>query len=648
MEKKKRKKKGVVKLKPKVVAPNNCLSHTLLTDFDVYLFKQGKHTRLYEKFGAHAITFEDKKGMFFAVYAPGAKEVQVIGDFNEWKGDAYRLFARWDSSGIWEGFIPKVAYGEKYKYRIKSHHTEDILDKADPFAFFSEVPSATASITYRDNYEWADKSWLNGRAEKNTLKSAISIYELHLPSWRRNVEENRSLNYREMAAALVPYIKEMGFTHVEFMPLMLFPYGPSWGYQITGYYCVSPEYGSPEDLKYLIDTLHGADIGVIFDWVPSHFPDDTHGLALFDGSSVYEHPDKKKGFHPDWQSLIFNYERSEVCSFLISSAHYWLEQFHVDGLRVDAVASMLYLDYSREEGEWEPNEHGGNHYLAAIEFIKNLNASCFKDYHDILMIAEESTAFPNVTKPIEFDGLGFNLKWMMGWMNDTLNYFKTDPYFRKHSHDNITFFMTYAFSENYVLPLSHDEVVHGKCSILNKMPGDHIAKFAHAKNLYSYMFTIPGAKMLFMGNEIAQINEWNFENSLDWHLLEEDLHLGVFNLVKDLNHLYTSEKSLYKNNFSHESFEWVDVNDSERSIISYRRKFEDEELMIICNLAPVEHKKHPLPTGKYKTLLNTDDKKFAGLHKGPKMNYKASKSITLPGLTTIVLKKIKEKVTTVQ
>lgn len=566
---------------------------TQLTDYDIYLLKQGKHYRLFEKFGSREMVLEGETGIYFAVWAPAAKYVSVIGDFNGWDGEEHQLYVRWDGSGIWEGFIPGLTKGTLYKYSIVSTNRHQILEKADPYGYTAEHPPQTASKVWSLDYTWSDQEWMNTRKEKNSLQAPYSIYEVHLGSWRRD-EDGKSLSYRAIAQPLAAYVKEMGFTHVEFMPVMHFPYEPSWGYQITGFFAASSRYGNPEDLMYLIDTLHQAGIGVIMDWVPSHFPTDGPGLGYFDGTHVYEHSDPRKGFHPDWQSLIFNYGRPEVRAFLISNAIFWLEKYHVDGLRVDAVASMLYLDYSRKEGEWEPNEFGGNGNLQAISFIKELNTEIYRSFPDVQTIAEESTAYPGVSHPVDKNGLGFGMKWMMGWMHDTLKYFSMDPLFRKNHQGQITFSLIYAFHENFVLPLSHDEVVHGKASLIYKMPGTEDQKFAQLRLLYTYMFTHPCAKLLFMGGEFAQTKEWNFKSQLSWSLLEYPFHKGVQNLVKDLNHLFRSYPALCSQNYSQDGFEWIDISDYHHSVIAYRRKClsADPDLLVLCNFTPVERENY--------------------------------------------------------
>ncbi len=592
-------------------------SYSLFTDFDISLFKAGKHYRLYEKFGSHITTLNGVEGTYFAVWAPTASQVSVIGDFNHWKDGEHKLNVRWDSSGIWEGFIPMAEKGMAYKYKIHSNNNGYVSEKADPYARRCEHPPKTASIVWEDNYQWKDKSWLKTRKEHNALDAPYSVYEVHLGSWKRHVTEDRFLSYFELAEDLVNYVKEMNFTHVEFMPIMEFPYDPSWGYQITGYFAPTSRFGYPDEFKYLVDKLHENGIGIILDWVPSHFPEDVHGLGYFDGSNLYEHPDKRKGYHQDWKSLIFNYERNEVRSFLISNAIFWLEQYHVDGLRVDAVASMLFLDYSREDGEWEPNIYGGNENLAVVSFLKELNEEVYKSFPDVQTIAEESTAFPKVSKPTSMGGLGFGMKWMMGWMHDTLEYFGKDPIYRKHHQNEITFSLAYAFTENFMLPLSHDEVVYGKKSILGRMPGDEWQRFANLRLMYGYMFTHPGTKLLFMGSEFGQQQEWNFQESLDWNLLEHKSHRDAQNYYKELNKFYRSSPALFEKGFSHDGFEWISLDDTENSVISYIRKGnkEAENLVVVCNFTPnvIEKYRIGLPSKvKLKEVFNSDNKDFGG------------------------------------
>ena len=591
--------------------------HSLFTDFDISLFQAGKHYKLYEKFGSHITIVNGVEGTYFAVWAPSAKSVSVIGDFNYWLEGEHQLNVRWDGSGIWEGFIPGVKKGHLYKYKIHSHHNDIKTEKADPYARRCEHPPKTASVVWDDTYAWDDNSWMKKRAKHNALNAPFSVYEVHLGSWRRKIEDNRFLSYTELADELVEYVKDMNFTHVEFMPIMEFPYDPSWGYQLTGYFAPTSRFGYPEEFKLLVDKLHQNNIGVILDWVPSHFPEDAHGLGFFDGSCLYEHPDKRKGYHPDWKSLIFNYGRNEVKSFLISNAIFWLEQYHADALRVDAVASMLFLDYSRNDGEWEPNQFGGRENLEAIAFMKEMNEAVYSNFPDVQTIAEESTSFPMVSKPTFIGGLGFGMKWMMGWMHDTLQYFAKEPIYRKHHQNDLTFSMTYAFTENFMLPLSHDEVVYGKRSILGRMPGDEWQRFANLRLLYTYMFTHPGAKLLFQGAEFGQSEEWNFQQSLDWHLLQYKPHKGIQALIKDLNKFYKKEPALYDKQFSAEGFEWIDYNDAENSVLVYIRKAknEAENLIIACNMTPVPRDNYRIglpKSGELKEIFNTDLKKYFG------------------------------------
>ncbi|WP_298782340.1 1,4-alpha-glucan branching protein GlgB [uncultured Polaribacter sp.] len=591
--------------------------HSLFSDFDIELFKAGKHYRLYEKLGSHITTINGIEGTYFAVWAPSAKEVSVIGDFNYWNGESHQLNVRWDSSGIWEGFIPYVKKGNLYKYKITSSNNNTATEKADPYARRNEHPPKTASIVWEDQYSWKDKEWMKGRKKQNALNAPYSVYEVHLGSWKRKVEENRFLSYTELADELVNYVAEMNFTHVELMPIMEFPYDPSWGYQLTGYFAPTSRFGFPDEFKFLIDKFHEKGIGVILDWVPSHFPSDAHGLGNFDGSNLYEHPDPRKGYHKDWKSLIFNYGRNEVKSFLISNAIFWLDQYHVDGLRVDAVASMLFLDYSRKDGEWEANEYGGRENLEAISFLKEMNEAVYKDFPDVQTIAEESTSFPQVSSPVFAGGLGFGMKWMMGWMHDTLDYFSKETVYREYHQNDLIFSLNYAFSENFMLPLSHDEVVYGKKSIAGKMPGDEWQKFANLRLLYSFMYTHPGTKLLFQGSEFGQTSEWNFETSLDWHLLNYDVHKGTQTLVKDLNQLYKKEKALYQKQFSYEGFEWIDNGDHQNTVLTYIRKgdFEKDNILVILNLTqvPRENYRIGLPkAGTIKEIFNTDATKYYG------------------------------------
>ncbi len=628
--------------------------YSLFTEFDIDLFKSGKHYRLYEKFGSHPMTLEGVQGTYFAVWAPSAKSVSVIGDFNFWNDKQHRLNVRWDASGIWEGFIPGATTGMRYKYKIKSHHNNIVTEKADPYAYSYERPPNTASIiTDIDGYSWGDQDWMGYRKDKNGLDKPYAVYEVHMGSWMRNADDNSFLSYDQMADKLVDYLKKMNFTHVEFMPIMEYPFDPSWGYQLIGYFAPTSRFGSAKEFMHLCDRLHQNDIGVILDWVPSHFPSDDHGLGFFDGSHLYEHPDPRKGYHQDWKSLIFNYGRNEVRSFLISNAFYWLEKYHVDGLRVDAVASMLYLDYSRKDGEWEPNMYGGRENLEAISFLKEFNKEVYSNFEGIQTIAEESTAFTGVTNAVDYGGLGFGMKWMMGWMHDTLQYFAKDPIYRRHHQNDITFSLAYAFSEKFMLPLSHDEVVYGKNSLLGRMPGDEWQRFANLRLLFGYMYTHPGTKLLFQGGEFGQSDEWNFAQSLDWHLLQYKPHKGLQGFVRELNTFYKSMPALYEKAFSQDGFEWINYGDYENSVISYIRKGHDKEndLVVVCNFTSVVRKNYEigLPRkGKLKQVFNSDYKKYFGsgvsntgdieIVKKPRDGRAYSASITLPPLSMTAFK----------
>lgn len=626
----------------------------LITDHDTYFFKEGTHYRLYEKLGSHIIKSNEVTGTYFAVWAPNAERVSVIGDFNGWDPEDSPLGVRWDGSGIFEGFIPGVGKGTRYKYHIESKFNKYRVDKGDPFAFYWEVPPKTASIVWDLDYEWKDAEWMSKRYKHNSLNAPMAIYEVHLGSWRRVPEENsRFLTYREMVKYLVDYVKDMGFTHVEFLPVMEHPFYGSWGYQITGYFAPTSRYGTPQDFMYLIDCLHQNDIGVILDWVPSHFPTDEHGLGFFDGTHLYEYDDPRRGFHPDWNSFIFNYARNEVPAFLISSILFWLSKYHVDGVRVDAVASMLYLDYSRKNGEWIPNQFGGKENLEAISFLRRMNEVVYGNFPDVQTIAEESTAWPQVSRPTYMGGLGFGMKWNMGWMHDTLEYMSKDPIYRKHYHNTITFSIWYAFSENFILPLSHDEVVYGKGSLLGKMPGDEWQKFANLRLLFGYMYAHPGKKLLFMGGEFGQWREWNHDSSLDWHLLQYPPHRGIQQWVKDLNAFYISEPVLYEVDFEREGFEWINLADWEQSVISFIRKGRTTKdiLLVICNFTPVPRYKYMVGVpvdGAWRLVLNSDDKKYGGSGLVKIVKVKAKKipyndrpysiSVTLPPLGVLFLK----------
>lgn len=604
--------------KPTVSTPqNNNESFSLFTDFDIQLFKAGKLYHLYNKMGSQVVEHKGVKGAYFAVWAPNARNVYVIGNFNGWNRQSHPMAARWDGSGIWETFIPHLTKGEYYKYFVESHNGHT-AEKGDPYAFHWETPPHTASIVWPLDFKWTDQKWLKERKNGAPLEKPISVYEMHLGSWRKKAEEGgRFLTYREIAAELPAYCQYMGFTHVEMMPVMEHPFFGSWGYQITGYFAPSSRFGTPQDFMHLINELHKAGVGVILDWVPSHFPVDEHGLHFFDGTHLYEHADPRKGFHPDWKSDIFNYGRNEVRGFLIANALYWLDKFHIDALRVDAVASMLYLDYSRNEGEWIPNEFGGRENLEAISFIQEFNDAVHNNHNDVFTVAEESTAYPGVTAPTNSGGLGFDMKWMMGWMHDTLSYFQKEPIYRSHHQGQLAFSIHYAFSEKFTLPLSHDEVVYGKGSLINKMPGDEWQQFANLRLLYAYMYGHPGAKMVFMGGEFAQRHEWQHDYSLDWHENHHPLHNGVQKLLKDLNALYKKEPALYEYNFHPEGFEWIDHQDSMNSVLSWKRKGKQslDNLIFIANFTPVVRENYRIgidDRGFYKEVFNSDDLKYGG------------------------------------
>ncbi|MBV9764294.1 MAG: 1,4-alpha-glucan branching protein GlgB [Acidobacteriaceae bacterium] len=600
-----------------------------LNDNDVYLFQEGTHLNLPDVLGAHVV--EERNGTQFAVWAPNARSVSVIGSFNRWHKDATPLSR--ERAGIWIGFAEGVSAGAVYKYHVESDFGGYRADKADPLGFFHEAPPKTASIVWDLTYEWGDEAWMASRQSANGLDAPISIYEMHLGSWRRVADQdNRSLTYAELADELIPYVKQMGFTHVEFMPVMEHPFFGSWGYQITGFFAPTSRYGTPQDFMRLVDQFHQNGIGVILDWVPSHFPNDVHGLGFFDGAAEYEHADPRQGVHPDWNSFIFNYGRNEVRSFLLSSAMFWLDRYHVDGLRVDAVASMLYLDYSRKNGEWIPNQYGGRENLEAIGFLRRMNTELYRVHPDTQTIAEESTAWPMVSKPVYVGGLGFGMKWDMGWMHDTLQYMSQDPFFRKYHHHELTFRMVYAFNENFVLPLSHDEVVYGKGSLIQKMPGDNWRKFANLRLLFSYMYAQPGKKLLFMGGEFGQWAEWNHDGSLDWALLDLEPHAGLRLLVGDLNHLYRSEPALNTAETTPASFEWIDVHDAEKNVLSFLRKgaTETEAIAVICNFSPIVRDNYRIGVpgrGSWKEILNSDSKVYGGSGVG---NFGGVKTVPIP------------------
>jgi len=626
---------------------------SLLSEEDLHLFNEGTHYRLYQKLGAHILNQEDRVGIYFAVWAPDAQKVFVIGDFNGWNRLSHPLRPK-GSSGIWEGFIPGLGKGSVYKYYIVSRYQGYKVEKADPLAIFSEISPKTASIVWDLDYAWQDQEWMKSRAKRNSLEAPISTYEMHLGSWMRKSEEgNHFLTYREIASKLADYIQKMGFTHVEFLPIMEHPFYGSWGYQTTGYFAPTSRYGKPQDLMYLIDYLHQHDIGVILDWVPSHFPTDQHALGFFDGTHLYEHADMRKGLHPDWNSYIFNYGRNEVQCFLLSSALFWLDKYHADALRIDAVASMLYLDYSRQEGEWIPNKYGSNENLEAITFLRKLNQEIYRNYSDVQTIAEESTAWSMVSRPTYVGGLGFGLKWDMGWMHDTLLYMSKEPVHRKYHHNNLTFRMIYSFFENFVLPLSHDEVVHGKGSLIGKMPGDEWQKFANLRLLYAYMYAQPGKKLLFMGGELAQWSEWYHEQSLDWHLLQYDRHKQIQKLVQDLNRIYKDELALHELDVNPHGFEWIDCNDSESSTLSFLRrgKSQDDLILALFNFTPVPRDNYlvGIPrSGVWQEILNTDSSHYGGGGMGnlgeveaiaqPMHGRPFSLKLTLPPLAAVYFK----------
>ena len=593
-------------------------NYSLLTDEDVANYQNGSNYQLYKKFGSHSRKVNDVWGMYFCVWAPNATSVSVKGNFNDWKNNEYELNPRWDKSGIWEGFIPHFKLGEAYKYHIIGYSKQKI-DKGDPFANFWEKRPQTASITWDMYYDWKDEQWMKKRIKHNSLDAPWSVYEVHLASWQRpdKNEEETYNSYDEITERLVPYVKELGFTHVELMPVMEHPFDGSWGYQCTGFFAATSRFGDPQGLMRLIDAFHQHNIGVILDWVPSHFPYDAHGLFMFDGAHTYEYADMRKGFHPDWNSYIFNYKRGEVKSFLISSARYWFDLFHIDGIRVDAVSSMLKLDYSREEGEWEPNEFGGNGNIEAIAFIRNLNETIYRDFPDVQTIAEESTDWPGVCRSTWEGGLGFGMKWMMGWMHDTLNYFKTDPLVRQFQQDKFSFSMMYYYDENFMLPLSHDEIVHGKSPMLYKMPGDEWQKFANLRLMYTYMWTHPGAKLLFMGDEFGQTAEWNYKSELQWELLQFDGHRLLKDCIGELNTLLKTEPALYQHQFDKDGFEWVDLNHRAESIIVFKRKGKKakDDLLVILNMTPVVRTDWQIyVSGKNYTgeIFNSDKKIYWG------------------------------------
>jgi 1,4-alpha-glucan branching enzyme len=626
---------------------------SMLMEDDVYLFNEGSHYRLYQKLGAHLRNVDGQEGVCFAVWAPNAEQVTVIGDFNGWNKDRHPLRAR-GQSGIWEGFIPGLGRGDLYKYHIASRYHGYRVDKTDPFAIYRQVPPDTASRVWDLQYEWGDREWMENRHRHNSQSSPQSIYEVHLGSWARVPEEdNRMLTYRELAQRLTDYVLRMGFTHVEFLPIMEHPFSGSWGYQTTGYFAPTSRHGTPQDFMYLIDYLHQHGIGVYLDWVPSHFPTDEHGLAYFDGTHLFEHADPRQGFHPDWGSYIFNYGRNEVRSFLMSSALMWLDVYHADGLRVDAVASMLYLDYSRKDGEWIPNQYGGRENLEAINFLRRFNTDVYQAHPDVQTVAEESTSWPMVSRPTYVGGLGFGMKWDMGWMHDILEYMRQEPIYRKYHHNSLTFRMLYAFTENFVLPLSHDEVVHGKGSLIGKMPGDEWQRFANLRLLLGCMYAQPGKKLLFMGGEFGQVKEWNHDESLEWHVLQYPNHSGLQKWIEDLNQVYRREPALHQIDSDPAGFEWVDCGDSDQSVLTFLRKGQstDDVVLIACNYTPVPRTNYRIGVprgGFWQEIANSDAAQYWGGNWGNMGGVEArqiphhgrpwSLSATLPALSVVFFK----------
>jgi 1,4-alpha-glucan branching enzyme len=640
-------------MSPTHVNPHAYAAH--IGAVDLHLFNEGRHTKLHEKLGAHPIAHDGRTGIMFRVWAPNARRVSLIGEWNGWDKQATPMATVGDS-GIWEGFVPALERGTVYKYHVVSNHDGYAVDKADPFGFRQQTPPQTGSVVWDLNYSWGDEAWLGSRGTRNSLSSPISMYEVHLPSWRRVADEgNRSLSYRELAPLLAAHVERLGFTHVEFMPVMEHPFLGSWGYQVTGYFAPTSRQGTPQDFMYLIDYLHQRGIGVILDWVPAHFPNDEHGLTFFDGTHLYEHADVRLGFHPDWKSSIFNYGRHEVKSFLLSSALFWLDVYHADGLRVDGVASMLYRDYSRRAGEWIPNERGGRENLEAIAFLQHVNEAVYAAHPDAMTVAEESTAWPMVSRPVYLGGLGFGLKWDMGWMHDTLSYFAREPIHRRYHQSDLTFRAVYAFHENFILPLSHDEVVYGKGSLLGKMPGDEWQRFANLRLLLALMFAQPGKKLLFMGGEFAQPGEWAHDGQLAWPLANEPRHAGVQALIGHLNRTYVHEPALHVRDVDSRGFEWIDPNDAEQSVLAFARRAEDETrpVVIACNFTPVPRHNHRLGVnfaGTYREIVNSDAKEYGGSGQGnlggidatpvPHHGRPFSLNVTLPPLAAVFLKRV--------
>jgi 1,4-alpha-glucan branching enzyme len=605
----------------------------LLSNFDLHLLMEGTHYKTYEKLGAHIVNANGVSGVHFAVWAPNAESVSVMGEFNDWNPDRHGMEPRADS-GVWELFVEGLGSGALYKYRVRSRFANYIADKADPYGFAAETRPQTASRVWNlAGYSWGDKEWMEWRREKNALDAPVSIYELHLGSWMRVPEDgNRWMSYRELAPRLVQYVHEMGYTHVEFMPVTEHPFDGSWGYQTVGYFAPTSRFGTPHDFMHLVDHLHQAGIGVILDWVPAHFPRDAHGLGYFDGTHLYEHADPRQGEHPDWDTFVFNYGRNEVRNFLISNALFWFDKYHVDGLRVDAVASMLYLDYGRKEGQWIPNRYGSRENLDAVEFLRMLNEHVYREFPAVMMIAEESTSWPMVSRPVHLGGLGFGFKWNMGWMHDMLDFMSKDPVYRCYHHDRITFSMLYAFTENFMLPFSHDEVVHGKGSMIGKMPGDEWRKFANLRMLYGYMFGHPGKKLMFMGDEFGQWAEWNHDKSLDWHLLEYPHHAGLRRWVRDLNTFYRGAPALYDVDYQSSGFEWIDCNDTQRSVVSFLRRGHNPKdvVLFVCNFTPVPRYNYRVGTpggGYWQEVLNSDAPLYGGSGQG---NMGGMEAVPLP------------------
>ncbi|MBF0266004.1 MAG: 1,4-alpha-glucan branching protein GlgB [Gammaproteobacteria bacterium] len=623
-----------------------------ISEYDLHLFSEGKHQQCYKFLGAHHKIIDGISGVLFSTWAPNAQRVSIIGDFNGWDGRRHPMRTRYDS-GIWELFIPGIHSGDIYKFEIRNHHTGEVVTKSDPYAQQTELRPKTASIIKsNDDFIWHDNDWLQKRQNSDWLHEPLSIYECHLGSWQRN-QNNQFLDYHELAHQLVPYVKSLGFTHIELLPITEHPLDASWGYQTTGYFSPTRRFGTADEFRYFVNFCHEQDIGVLLDWVPAHFPKDSHGLARFDGSALYEHEDPRKGEHKDWGTLIYNYGRNEVRNFLIGSACFWLDEYHLDGLRVDAVASMLYLDYSREEGEWVANEHGGNENTEAVHFLQELNKVTHAEYAGTIIMAEESTSWPQVTRPVDQGGLGFSMKWNMGWMHDTLTYMSRDPIYRTHHHNQLTFGLLYAFTENFALPLSHDEVVHGKGSLLNKMPGDDWQRFANLRLLYTYMFSYPGKKLLFMGAEIAQGSEWNQDQALDWYILQYPHHQGIKSLVTDLNHLYKEKQALYYYDFHSKGFEWISCDDQQQSIIAYKRIYHGQEIITILNFTPIVRKNYKInlnQKAQYNIIFNSDSAYYAGSDSGSHGHIKTKNDLInqnlifieldLPPLAGLMLEKV--------